>query len=359
MKKKVFIIGLGLIGGSLGLALRESPHVESVAGFDADAVACDMAVAIGAVDQAVGLLEGAREADVAIICTPLGGYRSIIEQIGPVLKPGTIITDVGSTKARVMELFATLPPGIHAIGGHPMAGAETRGIASADRYLFENAVYVLTPGRDTPADAVRGVEEILTSTGARIKYMEAARHDELAATVSHIPHLAAVALVGLTEGRQEELMLAAGGFRDTTRIASSNPDLWEDIAFSNREPIIRQLDVLNRHLNELKSALEKNDREDLKRQLERAKIIRDSIPKIRKGLIPICHDLVCIVPDRPGVIGQLGIILDQQDINIVDIEILRVREGDGGTIRLGVASSEQAEEAVQALQSQGIKAWLR
>lgn len=359
MRKKVFIIGLGLIGGSLGLALRESLYVESITGFDQDAAACDKAVAIGAIDQTARLLEGVKEADVIIICTPLGGYRSIVEQIAPFLKPGTLVTDVGSTKVQVMELFATLPPGINAIGGHPMAGAEIQGIAGADRYLFENAVYVLTPGPDTPYEAVQTIEDILASTGARLTHMDAARHDELVATVSHIPHLAAVALVGLTRGRQEELMLAAGGFRDTTRIASSNPDLWEDIAFSNREPIIRQLNALSERLNELKSALQNNDREDLKRQLENAKMIRDSIPKIRKGLLPFCHDLVCIVPDRPGVIGQLGIILDQKDINIVDIEILRVREGDGGTIRLGVASSEKAEEAVQALQVQGIKAWLR
>jgi len=359
MKKKVFIIGLGLIGGSLGLALRESPQVESITGFDREGTACDMAAAMGAVDRTAGLLEGAKEADVIIICTPLGVYHSVIEQIAPVLKPGVLLTDVGSTKVQVMELFNTLPSGVHAIGGHPMAGAETQGIAGADRYLFENAVYVLTAPADTPREMVRILENLLASTGARIKHMEAARHDELVATVSHIPHLAAVALVGLTEGRQEELMLAAGGFRDTTRVASSNPDLWEDIAFSNREPLIRQLNALGERLNELKKALENDDREGLKQQLERAKDIRDSIPKVRKGLIPFCHELVCIVPDRPGVIGQLGIILDQEDINIVDIEILRVREGDGGTIRLGVASSEQAEEAVQALQARGIKAWLR
>lgn len=359
MKKKVFIIGMGLIGGSLGLALRESPHVESIAGFDQDEAACDLAVAIGAIDQKTGLREGAKEADVVIICTPLRAYKFIIEQIAPVLKPGSLITDVGSTKVKVMELFASLPAGVHAIGGHPMAGAEIQGIAGADRYLFENAVYILTAKSDTPQEMVRVLENVLASTGARIKHMEAARHDELVAMVSHIPHMAAVALVGLTEGRQEELMLAAGGFRDTTRIASSNPDLWEDIAFSNREPIIRQLNALGERLNELKKALEAGDRESLKGQLEKAKNIRDSIPKLRKGLIPFCHDLVCIVPDRPGVIGQLGIILDQEDINIVDIEILRVREGDGGTIRLGVASSEQAEKAVQALQARGIKAWLR
>ncbi|MEN6390532.1 MAG: prephenate dehydrogenase [Syntrophomonas sp.] len=359
MKKKVFIVGLGLIGGSLGLALRESPHVESITGFDQDEAACDMAAAIGAVDKKAGLREGAKDADVIIICTPLGVYNSVIEQIAPVLKPGALLTDVGSTKVQVMELFASLPSGIHAIGGHPMAGAETQGIAGADRYLFENAVYVLTAEPDTPQEMVRILESILASTGARIKHMEAVRHDELVATVSHIPHLAAVALVELTQGRQEELMLAAGGFRDTTRIASSNPDLWQDIAFSNREPIIRQLNVLGERLDELKKALENGDREDFKGQLEKAKSIRDSIPKLRKGLIPFCHDLVCIVPDRPGVIGQLGIILDQENINIVDIEILRAREGDGGTIRLGVASSEQAEEAVQALQARGIKAWLR
>lgn len=359
MKSRVFIIGLGLIGGSLGLALRDNPLVESVMGFDADQETGEKAVKTGVIDRYVTLADGARQGDCIFICTPLGAYDAILETIRPCLKAGTIVSDVGSTKLQVMEMFKGLPPGVLAIGGHPMAGAETRGIASADRYLFENAVYVLTPASDVSRVELERLEQILASTGARIEHMDAALHDELVATVSHLPHLAAVALVGMTEGRREELMLAAGGFRDTTRVASSNPDLWEDIVFFNREPLLRQLKALAGRIKDLHDALEKNDRGYFRERLNSAKTIRDSIPHIRKGLIPSCYDLVCIVPDRPGVIGQLGLILDEQDINIVDIEILRVREGDGGTIRLGVSSNEKAEQAVRALQTRGIKAWLR
>lgn len=359
MKMKVLLIGIGLIGGSLGMSLRESPGVESVMGVDPDEQALIKACEIGAIDRAVSLPEGAREADVIFFCTPLGAYAQIMEEIRPFLRNGVVVSDVGSTKVQVMELFNTLPRGAYAIGGHPMAGAEIQGINGADRYLFENAVYVLTPAQKTPPPVVSMLMNILGPTGARMEIMEAAVHDELVATVSHTPHLAAVALVGLTEGRQEHLMMAAGGFRDTTRVASSNPQLWEDIVFSNRGPILERLDGLIERLNHIRLLLGNNDHSGLRRELCRAKEIRDTIPKIRRSLLPSCHDLICIVPDRPGIIGRLGAVLDGENINIVDIEILRVREGDGGTIRLSVPSQEQAEQAVRALQNASIKAWLR
>ncbi|HWP96600.1 MAG TPA: prephenate dehydrogenase [Syntrophomonadaceae bacterium] len=359
MKVKVLLVGVGLIGGSLGLSLRESPLVDSVMGADNDSEALAKACEIGAIDRIVRLEEGVQDADLIFLCTPLGSYASIIEKIRPFLRPGTLVSDVGSTKLAVMDLFQSLPREVYAVGGHPMAGAETQGINGADRYLFENAVYVLTPGKETPAAVLDMLMEILRATGARIEIIEAAVHDELVATVSHIPHLSAVALVGLTEGSQEHLMMAAGGFRDTTRVASSNPQLWEDILFSNRLPLLERLDSLIERLGNIRTALEQNDHTGLRRELNQAKEIRDCIPHIRRSLLPSCHDLVCIVPDRPGIIGQLGSILDGEDINIVDIEILRVREGDGGTIRLGVPTLEKAEQAVKALQANDIKAWLR
>jgi len=359
MKKKILIIGLGLIGGSLGLSLKGSPAIDLIMGSDSNQETLRLAESIGAVDKTTELEDGVKEADVVFICTPLGAYRSIIERIKPFLRPGCLVTDVGSTKLEVMRLFADLPDGVFAIGGHPMAGAETRGINGADRYLFENAVYILTPRSDTPGEMQDMLIEILAGSGARIEIMDAGIHDRVVAAVSHVPHLAAVALVQLTEGSQQGLLMAAGGFRDTTRVASSNPALWEDIVFSNRGPLLEQLDGLIGKLNIIKEALQKNDREGLRRELNSAKEIRDSLPRIRKALIPSCHDLVCIVPDRPGIIAQLGSILYEEGINIVDIEILRAREGDGGSIRLGVPTQEMAEKAVNALLARGIKSWLR
>lgn len=359
MGLNIFIIGVGLIGGSLGLALKESPMVNKIMGFDRDQESLVKAVEIGAIDGPAGLKEGTGLADVVFLCTPLRFYPQIIEDIKPHLRAGTIISDVGSTKQEVCRIFDSLPPDLWAIGGHPMAGAETKGIYGADRYLFENAVYVLTPGPTVSPAALQVLQNLLAFTGARIKIMEAGLHDQIVATISHIPHLAAVALVGLTEGDDNSLMLAAGGFRDTTRIASSDPNLWEDILFSNREQVLSKLESLIKNLNKIKMALQLNNHGVIQNELGQAKEIRDKIPRLRKGLIPEFCDIVCIVPDQPGIIGQLGQILGNQGINIVDIEILRVREGDGGTLRLGVPSSDDACQAVKALQGHGIKAWER
>ncbi|SHH10744.1 prephenate dehydrogenase [Thermosyntropha lipolytica DSM 11003] len=359
MKKNLFIIGLGLIGGSLGLALRESPLVNKIWGFDVDQEAEKKALELGIIDEALPLREGASQAGVVFLCTPLRTFPAIIEEIGDVLRPETLITDVGSTKENVMHIFKKLPRGVWGIGGHPMAGSEIKGINGADRYLFENAVYVLTPPPDVPEEALGYLQELLVFTGARVKIMEASYHDRLVATISHVPHLAAAALVNLTEGKDDNLMMAAGGFRDTTRIASSSPELWQDILFSNREYVGEKLEAFIALLSRMRKALADDDREALYKELKQAKIIRDQIPHKRKGLLPEFSEIVCIVPDQPGIIGKIGEILGSADINIVDIEILRAREGDGGSIRIGVKDRETAEKAVERLKSFAIKAWVR
>lgn len=358
MKADIFIIGTGLIGGSLGLALKGSPLINCIYGYDSHPESLRTAKNIGAIDEAVSLVNGASKSDIIFICSPLSHYQSIITEITPVLQEDTIITDVGSTKEEVMEIFDRLPNNIWGIGGHPMAGSEITGINGADRYLFENAVYVITPAK-TPSEQVNKLIAILKNTGAKIIIQDAKTHDELVATVSHVPHLAAVALVALTQGKRDNLTLAAGGFRDTTRIASSNPKLWEDILLFNRNHILNKLDDLLLILQDIKNTILEEDNKKLLNILSAAKQIRDEIPKARKGLIPSYYDVVCIVPDEPGIIGKLGFILGEVNINIVDIEILRVREGDGGTIRLGVTDAAAARKATETLLNNNIKAWIR
>lgn len=358
MKINILIIGTGLIGGSLGLALKDSPIVNYVYGYDVNQDSLQVAKEIGAIDEEIDLITGASKSEIIFLCSPLSRFEEIISSITPVLKPGTIITDVGSTKQEVMKIFNNLPENIWGIGGHPMAGSELKGINGADRYLFENAVYVITPGK-APKERVDKLIEIIKTTGAKIKILDEITHDEIVATVSHVPHIAAVALVNLTEGNKENLLMAAGGFRDTTRIASSNPELWEDILFSNHEQVLDQLNQLILILENMKSKITQKDSQGLLDILKTAKNIRDEIPQVRKGLIPSYDDIVCIVPDEPGIIGKLGYILGQEQINIVDIEILRVREGDGGTIRIGVPTTEEANLAVKLLSNYGIKAWVR
>lgn len=359
MAYNVLIIGVGLIGGSLGLALQESPRVASITGYDTHEDTLIRALEMGAIDARTPLKEAVPVADIIFLCTSPALYEDIIAEISPWLTPGTLITDVGSTKMPVTELFSRLPAAVCGIGGHPMAGSETKGIQGADRYLFENAAYILTPLPHTPEETLGKLVGLLQVTGARIRIMPAGLHDRLAATVSHVPHLCAVALVNTTGGDPDTMMMAAGGFRDTTRIASSNPGLWEDILFSNRDEILAGLDRLVDEIQILKNALRNDQHELMAQKLKQARETRDSIPRLHRGFIPAFCDIICIVPDRPGIIGHLGKILGDQGINIVDIEILRVREGDGGTIRLGVPTGEDALLAVEILDSKGIKAWTR
>jgi len=358
MPINVLIIGVGLIGGSLGLALKESPLVARVGGVD-NSQTIEQAVAMGAIDGGGSLEAEVKIADVIFICTPLNNFAGIIHEITPWLKPSAIVSDVGSTKQEVMRLLGGVPDYVYKIGGHPMAGSEIKGISGADRYLFENAVYILTPAMETPVEVLERMEQVLACTGARIKILDAQRHDELVGTISHLPHLAAAALVNLTQGEEELLMMAAGGFRDTTRIASSDPELWENIIFSNQDIIVDKLELFIKHLNTFKDAIKAGDRGKVMKELACAKDTRDRIPLVHRGIMPGFSDIVCIVPDKPGIIAHLGSILHEKDINIVDIEILRVREGDGGTIRLGVPSADAAANAVAALHAQGIKAWVR
>lgn len=359
MTGKAAVIGLGLIGGSLGLALAHSFPELRVEGCDFDANTEKMALEMGCVHK-IGTVDSiTTDADVIFLCTPVSVFPSMLEQILPHCKPGCIITDVGSTKQAIAGLFEDLPNGIYGIGGHPMAGSERKGITAADRYLFENAVYVLTPGSDTPREKVQQLENLLTGIGCHVIIMDAVRHDSIVAAVSHLPHIVASALVVSLKGEEEALVLAAGGFRDTTRIAGGDPDLWTDIILDNRFEIAKRM---RRFINLLEStavSLETADGDAVRRFLETASSLRDTLPKRTKGLLPSLQDVICLVPDRPGIIGELGTWMGQAGVNISDIEVLRVREGDGGTIRMAVASEDEGITTVEVLKKQGVKAWLR
>ncbi|WP_197079041.1 prephenate dehydrogenase [Candidatus Syntrophocurvum alkaliphilum] len=360
MKYNVTIIGVGLIGGSLALSLKDSPLINKIIGIDTNEEGLKKAVSSGIIDTALNLKQGVSDADIIFICTPLSTYSTILNEIKDNLKTGVIVTDVGSTKQKVMQLYQEiLSDEVIAIGGHPMAGSETGGLEGADKYLFENAIYVLTPFNNTDEKYIDILKQVLSATGAKIKVLEPVQHDFTVAIISHVPHITAAALVNLTKGNPNDLMLAAGGFRDTTRIASSNIKIWEDIIFTNKNQLIPALESLINILTDYKEIIENNQLKGLSEYLTSAKTIRDSIPAIRKGLLPSFVDIICIVPDKPGIIGQVGLLLGNIGINIVDIEILRAREGDGGTMRIGVPTLKDAEEAIKKLSKENIKAWLK
>jgi prephenate dehydrogenase len=284
MKAKcITIIGLGLIGGSLGLALKKKcgEHI-LVTGIDYDQETLDKAVERGAVDYSTSdFSKGVKAADVVFLCTPILQMLPIIEKILPHVKKGAILTDVGSTKGYLAEkLLAILPQGVHYVSGHPMTGIENSGIMAAAQELFKGKWYILVPEASTCPNAVEAVAEILTWTGARITTMDLNDHDQCAAIISHVPHVAAAALVNLLEkypGLEESFKLVGGGFRDTTRIASSNADMWADICLTNAQPITESLLQMKELLDEMIQAIENGDRSRIHHFFKRAKTRRDAL----------------------------------------------------------------------------------
>ncbi|MDN5344014.1 MAG: prephenate dehydrogenase [Clostridia bacterium] len=360
--ERVAVIGLGLIGGSLGLALLQGGVAREVTGFDRQEGAIKEALQIGAINRPTSSLEEAVEgAAVVILALPVGTLSPVARAIAPSLEPGTIVTDTGSVKGPVVrELERIFQHRAHYVGGHPMAGSERAGIKAADRYLLENAVYILTPTPASDSAALQRLEELFRAAGSRVMVLDPDEHDLVVAGISHLPHLLAVSLMQtageLARQHPLTLMLAAGGFRDTTRIASGDPVMWQDIFLHNRQAVLTLLAAWRRQVDILEGMIARGAGEELKAALHQARLLRARVPARQKGLLPALHELVVTVPDRPGVIGFMATALGNAGINIIDIEILRVREGEGGSIRLGFTTAAAARGALEILLGCGINA---
>ncbi|GAC1362151.1 MAG: prephenate dehydrogenase/arogenate dehydrogenase family protein [Ktedonobacteraceae bacterium] len=264
MFNRVAIIGLGLIGGSIGLALHKVGAARQVAGYDLGRGVCEQARRSGAIDEApISLTDVVRGADLVILATPVGAMRALLQNIAPVLSPGTVVTDVASTKAQVIswaEQF--LPANIFFVGGHPMAGKEVSGVEAADAELFKNRIYCLTPTPRTNPSAVSKVSSLIEMLGARLRFIEPVEHDNQVAGVSHLPFLASIALMAtvaedVTWG--EASMLAATGFRDATRLAAGDPEMYRDICLTNSTAITERLNQYIATLIAMRERIAAND----------------------------------------------------------------------------------------------------
>ena len=348
----VALLGTGLIGGSLGLALRRrQPDVEIV-GFDPESAA--RAVARGACTRAAETIASAVEdADVVVLAATVGALPALLERAASVARPDALLTDVGSVKGPIGDAAARLGVSDRFVGGHPMAGAERGGIENADALLFENAVYVLCPSDGAaPPPALWLVE----SVGARAVVVDAHRHDELVATVSHLPQLVAVALVETAaEVGADALALGAGGFRDMTRIASSPFGLWGDVFEANELAVVGALDGLLERLARYRTSVRRQP-EALRPAFESAAGHRGVIPADARGFLAPLADVMVWTADRPGALHAITGALADARVDLKDIELMRVREGDAGTFRLGFADDATAGRGVAALRECGIRA---
>jgi prephenate dehydrogenase len=279
--KKVTLVGVGLLGGSLGLALKRRRLAGSVVGFVRRAASVAECEGLGAVHLATRDLRRAVEgAELIVLCTPIARMRPLVTQMLPVLEAGTILTDVGSVKGSVVRDLESLAAkaGAHFVGSHPMAGSEKTAVAAARADLFVNAVCVITPTRNSNKGAVRKVEQLWKSVGARLLRLTPQAHDDLVSRSSHLPHVVAAELANLVLGPEhpkEQGLLCANGFRDTTRIASGSPEMWRDIAMANRENLSRALSTFIDGLRDFQRALKCRDDQAVSEFFEKAKQRRD------------------------------------------------------------------------------------
>lgn len=346
------------MGGSMALAINERKLAQTIVGCDINQDNIKMALAAGAIHESARPETAVRNAGLVILATPVGTTTAILREIKDCLNPGTVVTDLGSTKQAVVEQAEEIIPGGWFVGGHPMAGAETSGFNGADPYLFENAYYLLTPTHATNPAALNIVRKLAGAIGALVVEMSPSRHDLIAATISHLPHLVAAALVdavAVMPDGESALAFAAGGFRDTTRIAAGSPEMWRDIFLSNHIRILDALGFYRRAIDEMELAIKNRDGRRIYELLSHAGNLRKGLPVKSKGYLPNIYEVVVTVPDRPGIIAMLAGLLGDAGVNICEIEILRAREGYGGTIRIGFATPEEQQRAIELLQEKNIR----
>lgn len=264
MFNRVAIVGLGLIGGSIGLALRNAKAAQRVTGYDLGKGVTDHARKIGAIDQAYNALADAvRGAELVILATPIGAMRSLLQNIATVASPGSVVTDVASTKTQVISWAEEyLPTSISFVGGHPLAGREVSDADSANAALFQNRIYCLTPTKRTSSAALYKVSKFIEVLGARVRFLEPAEHDGQIAGVNHLPFVASAILMNTvveSPAWGDAVMLSGRGFREMTRLASGNPEVYRDICLTNSEALARWLSEYIRELSTFRDQLVTHD----------------------------------------------------------------------------------------------------
>lgn len=284
--KQVAIIGVGLIGGSLGMILRRKAMADHIVGIGRRVENLKTAVELGAIDRYVAdPKEGVQGADLVILATPVDTYDRHLKEWAHCLTPGAIVSDVGSVKGTLVEQSeAAMPAGVHFVGAHPIAGKEKTGVAAGSDQLFKSARCILTPTKRTDPQALERIKQLWEETGSIVLTMDPHLHDQILGAVSHLPHIAAFALMNaladLRDHRLSALDLAGhsgGGLRDTTRIAASSPEMWRDIFLWNRDNLVSYIDQYQRALEDLKRLIKAGDAAGIEKALERAKGEREKL----------------------------------------------------------------------------------
>jgi prephenate dehydrogenase len=360
--KKIVIYSVGLLGSSLGAAFKQSGFTGEIVGISAPNSIVE-SLEIGSIDSGYSYdetQEAIKDADIIFLCSPIMPILKTIESLSKLNLPdGVIISDVGSTKQEIISTAEKLlPKNVNFIGGHPMAGSEKRGALAADPFLFQNAVFVLAQSNLSTLNLLNEFGAYLEKhLGCRTVLLNPQTHDTIAATVSHVPHIVASAMVNFASEVDAEipgtLSLAAGGFRSLTRIAASPYKMWHDIFATNRKENSR---LLGRFIDILKEMRSDLNSDSLKEPFDKAAEIRQGLSVNGKGFLGPLFQIVVVAEDRPGFLSKMTSIVAEAELNIRDIELLKVREGESGTFMLAFGDFEESNSAVDILNRSGFSA---
>jgi prephenate dehydrogenase len=350
---RIAVLGVGLIGGSIGLAARRRLDAE-VTGFDPDRELLGRAVELGALDSAADSAAAAvAGAEVVFCAAPVTALPGLAAEALDAASEDTAVTDVGSVKR---EVIAALGSESRFVGGHPLAGAETAGVENARADLFEGARWYLTPTATTGGLLYDRVQRAISEIGARPQAIEADTHDRLMATVSHLPHVLANVLVteaatALSE-EAEHLPEVGPSFRDATRVAGANPAIWGDIFAGNRDAVAAEIDAVVARLTEAADLLRSGDRNAVKAWHEQAGSRRRELIEAEIAGGPL-HELRVLVPNRPGIVAELALELGRAGVNIDDMALYPAADMTSGAVSLYIAGDDQAARAEDLVRDLG------
>lgn len=354
MYSKVGVVGLGLIGGSLCKALRNRYGVKEIVAANRSEDVLISAKSEGIIDDySLGVTDMFSGCDIVFICTPVDKIFDYAAKLAPIVGRDCVISDVGSTKGHLYDEMKTLGDSISYIGGHPMAGSERFRYNASKEHLFENAYYIIAPAENIPDEKTAEFKDMVEKIGAIPVVISPYEHDYAVASISHVPHIIAAALVNNVKKLDSEKgymhLLAAGGFKDITRIASSSADMWESIMFENKEDILSVLDSFSEVISDIRKSIERDSHEDVHSYFQDAQSYRNSFNNATPKAFVKRYEIDVDVLDRPGSIAIIAVLFSSNGINIKNMGIVNSRENNSGALTFAFDSEEDRQRSVELL----------
>lgn len=357
-------IGLGLIGGSIARGIRETKKDARILAFDVNEESLELALSDGVANEVTTVIdERFLACDQIFLCAPVQKNDSNLVLLKPYLSPDCLLTDVGSVKTDIHENIKKLGLQAQFIGGHPMAGSERIGYVNSKSVLLQNAYYILTPTDEVPKEKLEEYKDLVIRLGAIPLILSCEQHDHVTAAVSHLPHVISASLVNLVRDSDNAdglmKMIAAGGFKDITRISSSSAAMWQQICLTNTGNIEELLDQYIASLQKFRTYLEARDSDKLFETFDGARIYRDSFISASSGPIKKSFVLTVDIADEPGAIAAIATILALSQVSIKNIGISHNREYEGGVLRIEFYDQESKDKAQDILKNKGYTLYAR